>query len=176
MKFTYLNQPPKKYTFQQPALKAWVEMNCSGKVLNLFAGKVKLNVNEDRVDIDKKVPADYYMDAFAFVSMALRRGMKYDTIILDPPYNLRKSREKYGGRCIGSFTKIKNAITQILNKGGIVITLGYDTVGMSKCRGFTKVAICIVCHNGDHNDTLCLKEERCEVQQPDIYFNQQRKE
>lgn len=59
MEFTYLVQPPKRYTFEQPKLKEWVEQNCSGKVLNLFAGIVKLNVNEVRVDIDKNVPAEY---------------------------------------------------------------------------------------------------------------------
>jgi len=36
--FTYLSQPPKRYTFQQPKLKEWTEKWCKGKVLNLFAG------------------------------------------------------------------------------------------------------------------------------------------
>ena len=158
IKFTYLTQPPKRYTFEQPKLKQWIERNCIGKVLNLFAGNTKLNVNEVRVDIDKNALADYYMDSYEFVNMAIKKQFTFDTIVLDPPYNLRKSREKYGGRFIGSFTKIKNLLPQILNENGIVITLGYDTVGMSKSRGFEKVAICLVCHNGDHNDTLCLKE------------------
>ena len=160
IEFTYLVQPPKKYTFQQPKLKSWVEKNCTGKVLNLFAGITKLNVDEIRVDIDRAVPADYYMDAFNFIDLAVDRKLNFDTIILDPPYNLRKSREKYEGRYIGSFTKIKDKLPQILNECGIVIILGYDTVGMSKKRGFKKVGICLVCHNGDHNDTICLKEEK----------------
>lgn len=158
MEFTYLTQPPKRYTFQQPKLKEWVESQCKGKVLNLFAGITKLNVNEVRVDIDKNVPADYYMKAEDFVDMAIKEGMKFDTIVLDPPYNLRKSREKYDGRYIGSFTKIKNKLPLILAKDGIIIHLGYDTVGMSKSRGFEKIGVCVVCHNGDHNDTLCLVE------------------
>jgi hypothetical protein len=159
MEFTYLTQPPKRYTFQQPKLREWTEKQCKGKVLNLFAGTTKLNVNEVRVDIDKNVPADYYMEAFEFVNFAKEQGMKFDTIVLDPPYNLRKSREKYGGRYIGSFTKIKNALLPLMNDGCIVISYGYDTVGMSKCRGFEKIGVCVVCHNGDHNDTLCLVEQ-----------------
>jgi len=159
MEFTYLTQPPKKYTFQQPKLREWTEKQCKGKVLNLFAGTTKLNVNEVRVDIDKNVPADYYMEAFEFVNFAKEQGMKFDTIILDPPYNLRKSREKYGGRYIGSFTKIKNALLPLMNDGCIVIHYGYDTVGMSKSRGFEKIGVCVVCHNGDHNDTLCVVEK-----------------
>jgi hypothetical protein len=159
MEFTYLTQPPKKYTFQQPKLREWTEQQSKGKVLNLFAGTTKLNIDEVRVDIDKNVPADYYMEAFDFVNFAKEQGMKFDTIILDPPYNLRKSREKYGGRYIGSFTKIKNALLPLMNEGCIVIHYGYDTVGMSKSRGFEKIGICVVCHNGDHNDTLCVVEK-----------------
>ena len=43
MDFTYLSQPPRKYTFEQPQLKEWTEKWCQGKVLNLFAGKTKLD-------------------------------------------------------------------------------------------------------------------------------------
>lgn len=155
--FTYLLQPPKKYTFEQQKLKLWTEKWCKGRVLNLFAGKTKLNVDEFRVDINKKMIADYYGDAYEFV---LNTNKKFDTIILDPPYNLRKSREKYEGKYIGSFTKIKNKISRILNAKGRVINFGYSSVGMSKKRGFKKIAICLVCHSGDHNDTICVVEEK----------------
>lgn len=159
MDFTYLSQPPRKFTFEQPKLKLWTEKNCKGLCLNLFAGKTKLNINEVRVDSNKDMVADYYMEAEKYVNMAIENEWRYDTIILDPPYNLRKSREKYDGKYIGSFTKIKNLLPKILNNYGFVLTYGYDSVGMAKCRGFKKLAICLVCHNGDHNDTICLKEE-----------------
>ncbi|MBD3282078.1 MAG: hypothetical protein GF387_00475 [Candidatus Portnoybacteria bacterium] len=160
MNFTYLSQPPKRYTFEQQKLKQWTEKWCKGKVLNLFAGKVKLNIDEYRVDIDKEMPADHYGDAYEFVK---NTKMKFDTIVFDPPYNLRKSREKYGGRYIGSLTKIKNELSKILNPQGRIIHFGYDSVGMSKSRGFKKIAICLVCHSGDHNDTICLVEEKLET-------------
>ena len=154
--FTYLAQPPRKFTFEQPKLRLWCERWCKGKVLNLFAGKTKLSVDEFRVDSNEEMLADWYGDAFDFVKSTV---LKFDTIVLDPPYNLRKSREKYDGKCIGSYTKIKNELKRILNPKGRIITFGYDTVGMSKSRGFEKIAICLVCHNGDHNDTICLVEE-----------------
>jgi len=153
--FKYMTQPPKRYTFEQPKLKAWVETWCDGKVLNLFAGKVKLNVDEYRVDIDESMNPDVVMDAYDFVTTT---DMKFDTIILDPPYNIRKAREKYEGRWIGKLTKVKNELVDLLNDGGKVISLGYDTVGMSKSRGFEKIGICVVCHGGDHNDTLGIVE------------------
>ena len=156
MEIVYLTQPPKRYTFEQPKLREWVEQQCKGKVLNLFAGRTKLNVDEYRVDFDKDVPADHYGDAFDFVS---KTEMRFDTIILDPPWSIRKSREKYGGRVVGSFTKIKNILRRILNKNGRVITVGYSSTGMSKSRGFEKIALAIVCHNGDHDDSFAIVEE-----------------
>ena len=156
IEFTYLRQPPKKYTFEMPELKLWTERMCKGKVLNLFAGYTKLNVDEFRVDINPQAMADVEIDAFEFLTINTE---KYDTIILDPPYNLRKAREKYEGRYIGSFTKIKNKIPKILNPAGRVLIYGYDSTGMSLSRGFRKIAICLVCHGGDHNDTICTVEE-----------------
>ena len=38
----------KRYTFESPKIKKWVENNSSGKVLNLFAGKTNLNLDEVR--------------------------------------------------------------------------------------------------------------------------------
>ena len=157
IEFTYLAQPPKKWTFEQPKLKQWTEKWCKGKVLNIFAGKTLMNVDEFRVDISNEFNPDWVGDCYEFV---ISTGMKFDTIIFDPPYNLRKSREKYGdGRYIGSLTKLKNELHKILNPNGRIIHFGYDSVGMGKGRGFQKLAICLVCHNGDHNDTICLVDE-----------------
>ena len=111
--FTYLAQPPRKYTFEQPQLKRWTEGWCKGRTLNLFAGKVVLGVDEEiRNDSDPDMPAEYHMDAYEFVREYC--GVAFDTIILDPPYNLRKAREKYGDRYIGSFTKIKNELVKMM--------------------------------------------------------------
>ncbi len=159
--FTYIKQPPKKYTFEQPKLKKWIEKWCKGKVLNLFAGKVKLNVDEYRVDIDRNVPADHHGEALEFIKSTNKR---FDTIILDPPYNIRKARELYNGQYIGSFKKIKEALPRVMNNGCRVIHLGYSSVGMSKSRAFKKIAICLVCHSGDHNDTICVVEDKTSKQ------------
>jgi len=158
--FTYLNQPPRRYTFQAPKVREWTEKWCKGKVLNIFAGMTKLNVDEIRNDIDPNCPADYHLDAYELVMKFISENKKFDTIILDSPWNYRKAREKYGGRYIGRLTKMKNELSKILNDNGRTISWGYDTVGMSKSRGFSKIAICLVCQNGDHNDFMGLVEEK----------------
>lgn len=66
----YIRQPPRKYTFEQPKLRKFVENNCKGKVLNLFAGKTRLNVDETRVDLSQEFHPDYCMEAFDFVMYA----------------------------------------------------------------------------------------------------------
>jgi len=156
--FTYLNQPPRKFTFEQPKLKLWTESWCKGKVLNLFAGKTLLNVDELRIDMNIDMNCDIVMDAFDFVNTY--KGEPFDTVVYDPPYNYRKSMEKYKGKTVSSHKKIKDILSRIIRPGGRIISFGYDSVGMSKSRGFKKIAICLVCHNGAHNDTICLVESK----------------
>jgi hypothetical protein len=164
MEFTYLKQPPTKWTFSTPKTKEWVESRCEGHTLNLFAGKTKLNVNEVRVDLSpEEAEADYYIDAFEFIQYWIINGTKaFNTIILDPPWNIRKAREKYQGRYIGSFTKIKNELHKIMAPNCKVITFGYDSTGMSKSRGFEKEEILLINNSGDHNDVIAVVERKIE--------------
>lgn len=164
IEFTYLKQPPRKYTFEMKKLKKWTIQNCRGKTLNLFAGMTVLNgVDEIRVDLNKDMVADYYMDAYEFVIMAKNKKMMFDTVIFDPPYNLRKSREKYMGIYTSELRKIKTELPHIINDNGVVICYGYDTTGMGRRRGFELIKICIVNHSGDHNDTLCTVERKSQT-------------
>jgi len=157
MEFEYILQPPKKWTFEQPKLKKWVEKWAKGKVLNLFAGKTKLNINEFRVDSSDEFKPDLQIDALEFLKAT---DMRFDTIILDPPYSLRKSYEKYKGHYIGSkWTQVRRAVIKVCKKGARVISFGYNSLGMSRTLGFKKIALCLVCHSGDHNDTICTVEE-----------------
>ena len=80
--------------------------------------------------------------------------------MISTPYSLRKSYEKYQGHYIGSkWTQIRRAVPRVCNKDAIVISLGYNSQGMSRILGFEKIAICLVCHHGDHNDTIVTVEK-----------------
>ena len=155
MKLEYMKTPLNKYTFSIKPIRKWVEENSKGKVLNLFAGKTYLNLDEVRVDSDNTMEADYYMDAYDFVK---ERRNKFDTIILDPPYAYRKSMEMYHGNKASRFNKVKDLIPKILNKGGIVITFGYHSVSMGKSRGFKQVKILLMSHGGAIHDTIAIIE------------------
>jgi 23S rRNA G2069 N7-methylase RlmK/C1962 C5-methylase RlmI len=117
MNFDYIKCPLNRYTFKVKNIREWVEKTCEGKVLNLFAGITKLNVDEVRNDLDKDALAEYTKDALLFVKEWT--GKKFDTILLDPPYSYRKSMEMYKGIKASPFRQLKDEIPRILEKNGI---------------------------------------------------------
>ena len=158
MTITYIKTPLNRYTFSIKPIRLWVENNCSGKVLNLFAGKTKLNCDEVRNDVDETMLADYHLDALDFVKKCIGDGLKFDTIILDPPYAYRKSMEMYNGHKASRFNQVKDLIPNILNAGGKVITFGYQSVSMGTKRGFTQEEILLLSHGGAIHDTIATIE------------------
>ena len=157
IEFEYIKTPLHRYTFSVKPIKEWVERNSKGKVLNLFAGKTKLKLDEFRVDIDKTMIADIYMDSYDFVKQCKD---KFDTIILDPPYAYRKSMEMYNGNKASKFNQVKDLIPNILNKDGIVITFGYHSVSMGNSRGFIQKKILLMSHGGAIHDTIVTIEKK----------------
>jgi len=158
IKFTYLKTPLNKYTFRSKKIKNWVEENCEGLTLNLFAGKTLLNINEIRNDIREEMPADYHMDALEFVKTI--NEPLFNTVLLDPPYAYRKSMEMYNGAITSPFNKLKNAIVKTLKPNGIVITFGYHSVSMGKGRGFKQEHILLLSHGGAIHDTIAIIERK----------------
>jgi predicted methyltransferase len=150
----------KRYTFQCPKIKQWVEDNSYGKVLNLFCGITKLDLDEIRVDIEQneEIEAHYVMDAFDFVESW--KGHKFDTIILDPPYSYRKSMEMYNGRYSSKFKLIADNIPNILNDDGNVISLGYHSTFLGKVRKFGLYKLCVFAHGGAQHCTIGIVEKR----------------
>lgn len=152
-----INTNLRRYTFQSKKMKKWVEVNSTGKVLNLFAGKTELCLDEVRNDIDEKNSvADYYKDAVDFVREW--EGLKFDTIILDPPYAYRKAMEMYNGHYSSRFKMLADVIPNILADKGRVISFGYHSTFMSKKRGFELVKLCIFAHGGAQHCTIGIIE------------------
>jgi len=157
-KFTYLKTPLNKYTFKSQKIRQWVESNVEGKVLNLFAGIVKLDCDEIRNDIRKEMNAHYHQDALRMVSEW--KGDNFNTILLDPPYSYRKSMEMYEGKIMSPFNALKDKIVKILEKNGIVITFGYHSTVMGKVRNFEIEHICLMSHGRAIHDTIATIERK----------------
>lgn len=161
--FSYIEAPPTKWTFEHPAVRRYVEERLEGRVLNLFAGKTTLRHSGEvvRVDIDPNREPDHCIDAEMIDEYY--QPDTFDTVILDPPYNVRKAREKYGGEYVGKFTLIKDKVTDMVRLGGTTLHFGYDSTGMSQSRGYEKDEIALINHKGDHNDTICVVETRVQA-------------
>jgi len=180
-KMTYMKIPPTKWTFNTPRIQKWILEKVSEVidpeeevVLNLFAGKTLLSdLYEFRVDIVREfidkgemhsTQADWIGDAREFpLEWKNDGGKPFKVALLDPPYNVRKSREKYGGRIVGSFTRIKDDLHMIMDDNARIITWGYSSVGMSARRGYELTEVLLICHSGDHNDTIVTVEDRIKI-------------
>jgi len=156
MKFDYIKCPLHRYTFDVKPIRDWVELNCVGYTLNLFAGKTKLNINEVRNDLDNDAIFDFQMDALQFVREW--KGEKFETVLLDPPYAYRKSMEMYKGIKASPFRQLKDEILRILKTNGIVITFGYHSVSMGINRGFIVDKVALFSHGGAIHDTIATIE------------------
>jgi hypothetical protein len=154
--FEHIRCPLHRYTFSVKAIRNWVEQTCERRVLNLFAGKTKLAVDETRNDLDQEMPADYHLDALAF----LRNwpGEKFNTILLDPPYAFRKSMELYKGIICSPFQQLKDALPGCLEPGGLIITFGYHSVVMGRNRHFLPERLTLFSHGGAIHDTIASVE------------------
>jgi len=88
MIFTYLKQPLRRYTFEAPKIRNWVESQVQGKtVLNLFAGPTRLRrCTEITNDLDTSLEMDYHVDALELVKQLSAVHKLFDVVILDPPY------------------------------------------------------------------------------------------
>jgi len=154
IKLAYISTNLRRYTFQSPKIKTWVELVCIGKTLNLFAGKTMLNIDEYRVDIDKSMIANEYSDAYNYINKC---KTKYETILLDPPYAYRKAMEMYNGNYTSKFKMIANKIKEL--KIPRVISMGYHSTFMGKIRGYTLNELCVFGHGGAQHCTIGIVEE-----------------
>lgn len=154
--FEHLRCPLHRYTFSVRPVRTWVEQHCEGRVLNLFAGPTLLNVDEVRNDLDPEMPAEYHLDALELLRSWT--GQKFHTILLDPPYAIRKSMELYNGKICSPFRQLKDEIPRVLKPGGIVITFGYHSIVMGTGRKFGLERIALFSHGGAIHDTIASVE------------------
>lgn len=121
-------------------------------------------------DLSPDTLAESHLDAEEFLSGLAQKGVAADLVIFDPPYSPRQISECYKsiGRTVGMeetqnaklYSRVRDAILPVLTVGGIVLSFGWNSVGMGIGRGFEIGEILMVCHGAAHNDTICIAEER----------------
>ncbi|MEK0336075.1 MAG: hypothetical protein QQN41_01405 [Nitrosopumilus sp.] len=149
-KLVYIEDQCRRYTFDAKKVKTFVSnhIEVNDVILNLFAGKHMFKhtgAKEIRVDSDITMPSlNYSMPAEKALIKLKKLKRKFDVIIYDPPWNERKSKEFYGGRYIGKFTKLKEDIVSVLKLDGCIISCGYHITEFGKKRGFRLERIAVV--------------------------------
>lgn len=156
---------PRKWTFQMPKVRDWVEQRLEGKVLNLFGGVTKLTPPTGYSiiynDINPDIDADLRLDAYDLVAWTATVGEKqFDTVVFDPPYTAFQAVRTYGNKKAQEVTHARDVVEYVLRPGGRVISLGFNSTGMSDSRGFSKEGILLVNCGGSHNDIIVMSERR----------------
>jgi hypothetical protein len=154
--------PLRRYTFQAPKMKEWVERNSFGKVLNLFAGWTRLALDETRIDLDPSMPADEHVDALQFLIQTINThpNQKWNTVILDPPYSYRKSIEMYQGNYTSKFKLIADRLSRVTTSDCSIISFGYHSSFMGGVRDFYLQKLCVFAHGGAQHCTIGIVEKR----------------
>lgn len=121
-------------------------------------------------DLNPNTTAQAHMESVAFLQYLKKREVVADLVLVDPPYSPRQVKECYnsighkmeqGDTLLGATRKrCKTAIDVILAPHGVVITCGWNTVGMGKTMGYDLEEILLVCHGSDHNDTIVVVERK----------------
>ena len=123
-----------------------------------------------RNDLNPDTLAESHLDAEQFLLGLALKGVKADLVIFDPPYSPRQIAECYKevGMEVGMkqtqsallYQRVRDAIVPVCTEDAVVLSFGWNTVGMGKRHGFEQVEIMMCCHGGAHNDTICLAEQR----------------
>ena len=169
-KFSRVWAMPNRDTFSIPPIGDFVKRYLTQSTISIdpFARNKQWATFTN--DLNPETSAKYHMDAEVFLEMLHSLGVQADLLIFDPPYSPRQISECYKqiGREVGMketqsallYQRVRNVAIPLLAPGAIVLSFGWNSVGMGIKHGFEQVEILLCCHGGAHNDTICLAERK----------------
>lgn len=170
MKFSRTWAMPDSDTFSVPPIGKFVQSYLAESQVSIdpFARNKPWATHTN--DLNPETTAQHHLDAEKFLLHLAAEGVKADLIIFDPPYSPRQISECYKavGLEVGMketqsallYQRVRNAIISVATEDAIVLSFGWNTVGMGKRHSFEQIEIMLCCHGGAHNDTICLAEKR----------------
>lgn len=119
-------------------------------------------------DLNPNTSAECHMDALEFLKMLILQGVQADLVIFDPPYSFEQMMRSYQGvgRKISGresqrfYGDMRDSINQLVSPDGIVISCGWNSIGMGKTRNYVIQEILMVCHGRAHNDTIITVDKK----------------
>ena len=161
---------PSPNTFDIPPIAEMVERYAASSKCSVDPFARNSKIASITNDLNPRTDAQHHMQAVDFIDMLAAGDVQCDLAILDPPYSPRQISECYkqaGLKCSQTDTQnarlystTKDCIARILTENAVVLSFGWNSVGMGKSRAFEIIEIMMVCHGGAHNDTICIAERR----------------
>jgi hypothetical protein len=159
---------PNSLTFLIPPVKDLLSQEITpGCWLDPFARDSNLSTMFTRIitnDLNPGCNTDYHMEAAEFLKL-FENGYA-DGILLDWPYSPRQIKECYQGIGLKEYntkmdfySRVKDEAARVVKQNGKVITFGWNSNGIGKCRGFEIIKILLIPHGGAKNDTIVTVEK-----------------
>jgi hypothetical protein len=120
-------------------------------------------------DLNPQTQAEYHLDSINFLEMLVKKNVMADLVIFDPPYSPRQIKECYNaiGIKMGAldamrtnWKKERDLIFKMQKSGDVVLSFGWNSMGMGRKRNYKIIEGLLICHGVGHNDTICMAEER----------------
>lgn len=125
-------------------------------------------------DLSTETSAQYHMDAEDFCSMLKDQEVLADVVLFDPPYSPRQISECYKsvGLEVGMketqsaclYKRVRDSLDGLVKPGGIVLSFGWNSVGMGITRNYEIIEIMLCCHGSAHYDTICMAEKKRDLE------------
>lgn len=161
---------PNSLTFKIKPINEFVKSYLAKSKVSIDPFARNSNLATFTNDINPNTNAQYHLEAGEFLDELFKKNIKADLVILDWPYSPRQVKECYDniGRAMtqqdgwtAHSRKVwKERITKVITDDATVLTFGWNTTGMGRKLGFDILEILMVCHGADHNDTICLAEQK----------------
>ena len=157
---------PSKWTFEVKPIRELLERYGVGLGwIDPFCGQTSKAEYRNDLNPDNN-HAQYHMEALDFL---LLKDWGITGAVFDPPYSLTQVSRSYNDIGLkfkakenptGGFPKVKSRLASLLKSGQFCISFGWNTGGLGKKNGMEIVEILVVCHGGNHNDTLVTVEKK----------------
>lgn len=160
---------PNKQTFKIKPIKELIERYVSdGKGwVDPFCGKSEYC--EFQNDLN---PSNSFrqMEAMEFVKTIKENSVS--GYLIDPPYSLNQLKTLYDNYTEGKglycvrpdsmiyWSRFKDLVASQIKMNGIVISFGWNSMGLGISRGFEQIEILLVPHGGSRNDTIVVVEKK----------------
>jgi hypothetical protein len=160
---------PNAETFDMPPIADFLRRWHRPPSVDPFARNSELATY--RNDLNPETTAEYHMDAVDFCVALLVDGIRAECVLFDPPYSANQVVMTYqsvgGPETTGHLGRhVRDGLDRLLRPGGVALSFGWNSAGFGRERVYEVLEILLVAHGSAHNDTICVAEQKLDLQDP----------